>query len=268
VYTNDPRRYCQFAAFQWFFASIRVLEGVSLDLNPQFNTDECTRRWSPPKDIDGENKGGKGRSRDAKGKKDDGQQVSESVKDGKVSVDIGVNLKVSERGEKDRDDDEKSKNSFIGLNIPRGLGRVVANPAEFAALDRLRIEHLCLLREARTPVRFTWRSPERMVRYLGDILAVHTLGAGDKDGRPVQILNDDGHLVHLFHVRRGRELLGSTAVSVDGPDGERFWIPPTEPDSKSSHLSLQALALVMESFNLAVSGKALPQPATFFLSGG
>ena len=103
-----------------------------------------------------------------------------------------------------------------------------------------------------------------MVRYLGDVLAVHTL---ERRG-PVQVLNEEGELVDLFHVERGRDLLGSTAVAVEGPDGERFSIPAADHGTRKGHLSLQALSLVMESFNLAVSGKALPQPATLFLSGG
>jgi hypothetical protein len=135
-----------------------------------------------------------------------------------------------------------------------------------AALDRLRNAQLCLLKLEKQPINIVWRSPERMVRYLGEVLAVQTYGAPGK--WPVQILNDDGELVDLFVVQRGRNLLDRAAVSIDDPEGERFSIPRPEYESAKTHLSLQALALVMEAFNLAVSGKDLPQPATLLLPAG
>jgi hypothetical protein len=127
--------------------------------------------------------------------------------------------------------------------------------------------YLCLLKEGKTPIIVIWRSPERMVRYLGDVLAAQTFGSGSKKG-PIQILNDAGVVVDLFRVERGRDLLGTSAVSVEGPERDPFFIPVPDHDSKSAHVSLQALALVMESLNLAVSGKALPPPTAVFLSGG
>lgn len=270
VFTNDPRRYCQFVAFQWFFASIRVLDSASVDVDADLDvdTDECTTRWGPPRETNKQKKEAKGSKEKSKGGRDEDKQVSESVKDGKVSVDIGVNVKVAEKKDEE-ESDKKAPEQHILINIPRNLGptRLDSVVKEYARLDRLRNEQLCLLKEGKSPISVVWRSPERMVRYLGDVLAVHTLGAGEKRG-PVQILNEDGELVDLFQVERGRGLLGIAAVAVEGPEGERFFIPLSEPGSKKAHLSLQALALVMESFNLAVSGKALPQPATLFLSGG
>jgi hypothetical protein len=267
VYENNPRKYCEHVNFQSFFASIRVLAGASLDVDLKVDTDECRSTAALLKDIAGAAKDGKGgKSKDAKGVED--KRVSESVKDGKVSVDIGVNLKIADKGEKDDEASDKAKNGgFIGLNIPKGPRAGVFDIRELGKLGNLRNEYLCLLKEGKRPIIFVWRSPERMVRYLGDVVALQTFADGDRKG-PVQILNEDGALVDLFRVGRGRDLLGGVAVSVEGPERESFYIPLPEPGSKTAHLSLPALALVMESFNLAVSGKALPQPATFFLSGG
>jgi hypothetical protein len=257
VYENDPRKYCRYAAFQWFFASIRVLEGVSLDVDPKVDTDECKTTWVDPRDE----KGGKDKSKEGKGSGDATKGLAESVKDGKVSVDVNVKLEKADK----EDDDKAKEGGSIALNIPRGLG-LFLRVDEFHYFDSLRNEHLCLLKEGKTPIRIGWRSPERMVRYLGDVLAVQTLGQGDGKGT-IQILDEDGHLVDLLVVHKGRDLLGSTAVTVDGPEQEIFSIPVST-HGPNTHLSLQSLALVMESFNQAVSGKNLPQPATIFLSGG
>jgi hypothetical protein len=259
VYSNNPRKFCQHIAFQWFFASIRVLEGVSLDINPEPNVDECVTTWKAPKDA-----GIPKKDKDAKRGKGKANEISDTAKDGKMSVDIAVNLKVAEKGDKDKEDEDKDRDSFIALNIPKL--REFLNTTEFPKFDRLRNTHLCLLKMGKKPLEIGWRSPERMVRYLGEVVAVHTLGDGDKNW-PVQILNEKGELADLFRVERGRNPFGgpAVAVAVEGPGGEYFYIPPPE---HGTHLSLQALALVMESFNQAVSGKALPQPSTLFLSGG
>jgi hypothetical protein len=83
------------------------------------------------------------------------------------------------------------------------------------------------------------------------------------------ILNDEGDVVEMLRVESGRDLLGrGVAISVEGPEGESFRIPIPESASKDAHLSLRALGLVMESVNLAVSGKELPRTPTLFLSGG
>ncbi len=57
-------------------------------------------------------------------------------------------------------------------------------------------------------------------------------------------------------------------MSVEGPEGESFYVPIPDRASNSAHLSLQAIALVIEAVNLAISGKELPRTPTLFLSGG
>jgi hypothetical protein len=174
-----------------------------------------------------------------------------------------VKIKIIEKSEKDRKKDEDEP--VILLNIPKALSRYIASPNEAHQLERLRNEQLCIRKWEKTPIRISWRSPERMVRYLGEVLAAQEFGPGK---RPVQVLNEDGELVDLFRVQKGRNSMGRVAIAVDDPEGETFSIPRPDYDSSKGHLSLQALALVMESFNLAVSGKELPPPATLLLSGG
>jgi hypothetical protein len=262
VFANNPRKRCQYVGFQWFFTSLRVLPAISLDFDPRVDADECTTRRARLKDISAADKDGKGKSRDAKGG-DGAKGTGETVKEGKVSVD--VNVKIAEKADKDDDGSGKDVGS-IGLNFPRGLGNLRSiGISELPHLEALRNEHACLQKEGKTPIIIGWRSPERMVRYLGDVVAAQGFGSGEK----LQILNDDGHPVDLFHVEAGRDGLGrAAAVTVEGPEGETYFIPIRVRNSSDTHLSLQALALVMESFNLAVSGKALPTAPTLFLSGG
>lgn len=266
AYPNNPRKRCQHENFQWFFAAIRVLPSASLDFDPKVDTDECTTPKARLKDIRGSAQDGKSKSKDAKGGGDGSKGASESVKEGKVSVD--VNVKITEKADKDDDGSDKAKDGgSIGLNLPRDLSKLkIASLDELAALEHLRYEHLCLLKEGKTPIIISWRSPERMVRYLGEVLAVQGFGSGE---RKIIILNDDGYPVELFRVESGRDLLGrGSAVTVEGPERETFYIPIPERQLSDAHLSLQALALVMESVNLAVSGKELPRVPTLFLSGG
>ena len=261
-YPNDPRDRCRHVSFQWFFAAIRVLPGATLDFEPKVNTDECTSRKALLKDLAGSAKDGKGKSKDA------GKGPSETIKDGKVSVE--VNVKIADKADKDDDGSDKAKDagSTIGISLPRGLRNLkAAKPNEISALADLRNEYVCLLKEGKTPIVVSWRSPERMVRYLGEVLAVQKFGSGETK---IKIFNEEGRLVQLLLVESGRDVLGRAAVSVEGLEGESFYIPiPDRAHApKGDHMSLQAMALVMEAVNLAVSGKELPRSPTFFLSGG
>jgi len=259
VFSNNPRKRCQHESFQWVFTAIRVLPSASLDFEPKVDTDECRTPKALLKDIARSAKDGKGKS------KDSDKGTSETVKDGKVSVE--VNVKIADKADKDDSGDDKAKDSgSIAIVIPRNLAPRTDRPhPAFGDLDRLRNEHLCLLREGKTPIIISWRSPERMVRYLGDVLAAQAFGGAR---RGIEIFNEDGYPVELFRVEGGRGAAAGTAVSVEGPEGDAYFIPVPNRESKDAHLSLQALALVMESFNLAVSGKELPRAPTLFLSGG
>lgn len=259
AFPNDPRKRCYHESFQWFFAAVRALPGASLDFDLKIDPDECRTPTARLKDIAASAKDGKGKSKDA------GKGTSETVKDGKVSVE--VNVKVAEKADKDDDASDKAKDGgSIGLNLPRSLGALRGlHPVEVKALADLRNNYICLLREGKSPIIIGWRSPERMVRYLGEIAAVQGYGTGDKR---IKILNDEGDPVELLRVVNGRDSGRGAAVSVEGPEGDSFQIPIADAAAKDAHLSLRALGLVIEAVNLAVSGKELPRTPTFFLSGG
>jgi hypothetical protein len=268
AYRNDPRIPRQYESFQWFFAAIRVLPAVSLDFDLKAPVDECTTTTALLRDLA---KKAKGKSKDDSEARGGGKGSTETVKEGKVAVDVTV--KIGEKADKEDDASDKSKDGgSIGLNFPKGIRSLrSATLAEMRHLESLRNESLCLLKEGRTPIIINWRSPERMVRYLGEVLAAQDFGSAPM--RRVKILNNDGQHVELLRIERGRDEVGrAAAVSVEGPEGDSFYIPIADrvPDraSKGAHLSLRALALVMESVNLAVSGKELPRTTTLFLSGG
>ena len=260
-YSNSPRENCRHVTFQWFFAAIRVLPGVTLDFQPKVDTDECTRRDALLKDLAGSAKEGKGKSKDA------GKGASETVKDGKISVE--VNVKIADKTDKADDGSDKANDGgSIGISIPRGLRNLrAAKQHEISELVDLRNEYVCLLKEGKTPIVINWRSPERMVRYLGEVLAIQKFGSGENK---IKIFNEEDRHVELLRVESGRDPHGRTAVSVEGPENDSFYIPIPDRDRtpKGDHLSLQALGLVMESVNLAISGKELPRTPTLFLSGG
>lgn len=261
VFANNPHSQCKHENFQWFFTSIRVLRKVTLDINPKVDTDECRTEIARLNDLASSAKDGKGKS------KDTGKRTSETVKEGKVSVE--VNVKVAEKADKDDDASDKSKDgSAIALNIPRvpppKFGFVPTR--ETSALAALRNKNLCILKEGKLPIIVVWRSPERMVRYLGEVLAAQAFGSGAKK---IEILDDEGRPVELLRVESGRDLLRRVAaVSVEGPEGESFYIPIAEREPIRTHLSLQTLALAMEAVNLAISGKDLPRAPAIFLPGG
>jgi hypothetical protein len=260
-YSNNPRRACQHETFQWFFAAIRVLPGATLDLQPKVDTEDCAKPKALLKDLAASAKDGKGKSKDA------GKGASETVTDGKVSVE--VNVKIADKADKTDDGSDKANDGgFIGISLPKGLRNLkAAKLHEIAELSDLRNVYVCLLKEGKTPIVINWRSPERMVRYLGEVLAVQSSGA---DKHKIEIFNEEGRSVQLLRVESGREPHGRVAVSVDGPEHESFYIPiPDRGRSpKGDHMSLQALGLVMESVNLAISGKELPRTPALFLSGG
>ena len=145
LFTHSQTILATVASLKVFNGSLqrfRVLPGASLDFEPKVDTDECGTSKALAKDIASSAKEGKGKSKDGKG-------TSETVRDGKVSVD--VNVKIGEKAEKDDDASNKSKDGgSIGLNLPRGLRNLKsATLPELPALERLRYEHLCLLKEGR-----------------------------------------------------------------------------------------------------------------------
>jgi len=115
------------------------------------------------------------------------------------------------------------------------------------------------------PLEFRLRSPERVVRYLGDLIAAQSL---ERDRYVPQIrLNENGYseYVDFLRVVRNAGYGKRWAVSVKDPEGERFGIPIPDYGSPDRHLSLQTLALSMDIYNSAVSNTSIPPSKTILL---
>jgi len=106
-----------------------------------------------------------------------------------------------------------------------------------------------------------FRSPERMVRYLGELIAAQHF-------RPHRFVPEiiDTELRErfaLFRVERGAPPPGGTAVAIRDPEGETFYVPKPSYGQPGADRSLEALAFVSDALNMAVSKKAFPQVTTF-----
>jgi hypothetical protein len=112
----------------------------------------------------------------------------------------------------------------------------------------------------------TLRSPERIVRYLGDLISAQNYGPH----RFVPKFLDTERLetYTLLRVVRGIPPPGGTAVSVRSPDGEVFYIPRRDTDARKQDISLETLSIVTDVLNAAVSKKAFPEVTTLSVRGG
>jgi hypothetical protein len=106
------------------------------------------------------------------------------------------------------------------------------------------------------------RSPERMVRYLGELISVQNYG----EETFVPKVFVEGELVELFVVARGRLGTAESAVSVQDGEGEWFYVPTPMHGSPKRHRSIQVIALVVDVLNSAVSKGDIPQIQTLTLS--
>jgi hypothetical protein len=104
------------------------------------------------------------------------------------------------------------------------------------------------------------RTPERLVRYLGELIAAQNYG--DKRFVPEAFDTDRLEKYTLLTVKRGIPPPGGVAVSIVDPDGETFYVPRQDPDAPKTDLSLELLAIVSDVLNGAVSKKAFPPVTT------
>ncbi|MGA7326765.1 MAG: hypothetical protein WBX25_20300 [Rhodomicrobium sp.] len=109
---------------------------------------------------------------------------------------------------------------------------------------------------------FTFRSPESMVRYVGDIVALQL----HKGGYIPKVYIGRGQEADILIVRRGPANPSSTAISVVDSNGQEFFIPKPDYSVPTHDLSLQTISIVADVLNGAVSAKSLPQVSTFTLT--
>jgi len=155
------------------------------------------------------------------------------------SVDVNVNVSVGEKPSSGA-----KTNNIVSFN-DRRLTELVDFMLQRRDLDRVGVN----------PFEISLRSPESMVRFLGEVVASELYV---KKAHVVTVISEDGAEVPLFLVQQGGVGLQPVAVSIVGPEGERFSIPRPEHGAKDRHRSLQSLAFVEEVMGAAISLKALP----------
>lgn len=105
------------------------------------------------------------------------------------------------------------------------------------------------------------RSPERLVRYLGELVSAQNYGA--QTFKPSLLDPErEGQKFSLLTVKRGLPPPGGAAVSIVDPEGETFYVPRRQHDAPKTDLSLETLAIVSDVLNAAVSKKAFPPVTT------
>jgi hypothetical protein len=166
---------------------------------------------------------------------------------------IDVNVKLPEKEDKDqKDKDEGDVDLYFD---DKNLDALYEHLLRDTANKKTR----------RKVIEYVFRSPERMVRFLGDVILVQEL---EREPRNIKVRSTEGKPVDLFLAKKGANLSGRVAVSIIDPEGETFYVPIPDHGSPTTHVSLPTLTLVMDFLNSAVSGKALPQPTTLVVTGG
>ncbi len=159
--------------------------------------------------------------------------------------------------------DKVDVNVNVAFGKPEASGSPPSHVFDFADRGTTRLVNFMLSKkdlDAKevNPFEIDLRSPERMVRYLGEVIAAQTY-AGDPRSIKVIVLTETGYAaVPLFNVVKGNLTLETAAVSVRDSEGERFSIPRPEHGSAERHRSLVALAFVQEVMSAAISRKSLP----------
>lgn len=129
-------------------------------------------------------------------------------------------------------------------------------------LDRLiRRYDVALEKHGLFGVQIIFRSPERMVRYFGGLIALQNYR--DRPFIPKTVA--DGTVVDLVVVEKGERAVQNAAVSVRDEEGELFCVPRPSYGTTQRHRTLQSIALMVDVLNSAVSQRALPQIQTLTL---
>ncbi len=150
-------------------------------------------------------------------------------------------------------------------NQEKGEGRI--RDELFIRNCKTRAPKLCAVTadgSVRIPVSFRFRSPERMVRYLGELIA--TQNYGGKTFVPYVVDPDLKAVLTLLRVVRGVPPYEGSVATVRDPDGEAFYVPRPDYQAIVKDRSLETMAIVSDVLNGAVSKKAFPQPTTFTLA--
>jgi hypothetical protein len=116
------------------------------------------------------------------------------------------------------------------------------------------------------PIEITFRSPERMVRFIGELIAAQNYSPRPFVPRSMDLAT--GAKFNMLRVVRGTPSPGAASVSVKDPDGEIFYVPKPNYGAQDRDRSLELLSIVGDVVNSAISKNAFPQVTTFTLAPG
>jgi hypothetical protein len=163
-----------------------------------------------------------------------------------------INIYTSDKAGEDKADPEKDKEDVI---LPF-YDEAFAAACLAQKLCRRRPEVGVLAMN----VEIQLRSPERMVRFLGELISAQSYGP--QRFQPIAVDPIRLQEYKLLTVKLGTPPPGGAAVSVAGPDGETVYVPRHNDDARKTDLSLEVLAIVSDVLNGAVSKKAFPPVTT------
>jgi hypothetical protein len=192
--------------------------------------------------------------RGGKGGKD--EQAPSSVQKG-AGVQFNIYATESSKGGDDKEKGEPDKEEIILPFYEKGFADrcMKAKPRPLCRIRReLGTAPLAL------EVKIQLRSPERMVRFLGDLIAAQAYGSKRFDPILIDPIREEEYF--LLQVKRGVPPPGAAVVSVVAPDGETIYVPRRDPDAPKKDISLETLAIVSDILNGAVSKKAYPPVTT------
>lgn len=164
-----------------------------------------------------------------------------------VSIDI-QNTNSSEANKNQDNAKSEYKVSFSNLEIMRALGDEQCKNTEKTGI-------ICF--------DLVFRSPERVVRYLGEIISVENFS--DKRFSPY-LFYDKNTRFEIFKVNRGSNFLNGAALKVTDGEGDTFYVSTPDRADPGHHRTLETLSFVSDLINGAVSTKDLPQVTSFTIS--
>jgi hypothetical protein len=233
----------------------------------------------------------------AQDRSDGAARTEDSLKPGqnKVVIDVQVNSKAAETGTK------KVSGLFKPFFANPVLRRASGSTFEIWSPENSVSNEVTVCKEEPDPknpekkipkcthggievhgMEFSFRSPENLIRYLGSLIALEhysrppfvakvwtpdCLLARDRRGElgaAIPELVSGG--VPVFTIRRGLPAAGGSAVMIQDPDGEMFYIPRSEARGNCRDMTMQTFAIVQDVLNSAVSKQALPQSTSFVLA--
>jgi hypothetical protein len=123
----------------------------------------------------------------------------------------------------------------------------------------------------RQPLHYVLRSPKSLLTYLGELIALQNF-AEDRYVPEIMVMGrEQGKMtvsrMIVFQVVQGQPLGTKAAVSIQGPDGQKYSVPQPQYGSNSREQTLRVLAIAGELVNGALSDKDFPAPASVIVRG-